>query len=73
MLMANALDLGSCWINQLKWLNDNPVILEYMKQLGMAENERVYGALAVGYPDTEDGLPVRIALPRTGNTVTVIK
>ena len=73
MLMANALDLGSCWINQLKWLNDNPVILEYMKQLGMAENERVYGALAVGYPDTEDGLPVRTALPRTGNTVTVIK
>ena len=73
MLMANALDLGSCWINQLKWLNENPVILEYMQQLGMAENERVYGALAVGYPDTENGLPVRTALPRSGNIVTVIE
>ena len=73
MLMANALNLGSCWINQLKWLNENPVILAYMKQLGMEENERVYGALAVGYPDTENGLPVRTALQRTGNVVTMVE
>lgn len=72
MLMANALDLGSCWINQLKWLNENPVILEYMKELGMNEGERVYGALAVGYPDTADGLPDREPLERTGNNVTVV-
>ena len=58
---------------QLKWLNENPVILAYMQQLGMAEAERVYGALAVGFPDTEDGLPVRTALLRTGNVVTVIE
>ena len=72
MLMANALDLGSCWINQLKWLNENPVIVEYMKNLGMDESERVYGALAVGYPDTADGLPDREPLKRTGNRVTVV-
>ena len=73
MLMANALDLGSCWINQLKWLNEDPVILEYMKKLGMDEGERVYGALAVGYPDTTDGLPNREPLERTGNNVTVVE
>ena len=73
MLMANALDLGSCWINQLKWLNENPVILEYMKKLGMDESERIYGALAVGYPDTADGLPDREALTRTGNKITVVE
>ncbi len=73
MLMANALDLGSVWINQLRWLNENPVILSKMKELGMADDERVYGALAVGYPDTEDGLPVRKPLERTGNIVTRIK
>ena len=72
MLMANAMDLGSCWINQLKWLNDNPVILEYMKKLGMDETERVYGALAVGYPDTANGLPDREPLKRIGNRVTVV-
>ena len=72
MLMANALDLGSCWINQLKWLNENPVILEYMKKLGMDESERVYGSLAVGFPDTSDGLPDREPLKRTGNKITFV-
>lgn len=73
MLMANALDLGSVWINQLRWLNENPVILSKMKELGMAEDERVYGALAVGYSDTDDGLPIRKPLERTGNIVTRVK
>ena len=72
MLMTNALDLGSCWINQLKWLNENTVILEYMKKIGIDESERVYGALAVGYPDSADGLPNREPLARTGNKVTIV-
>lgn len=72
MLMANALDLGSVWINQLRWLNENPVILDAMKELGLGDDERVYGALALGYADTQDGLPVRAPLDRTGNTVTYI-
>ena len=72
MLMANALDLGSCWINQLKWLNENPVLLNFLQGLGLKEGERVYGALAVGYADTKDGLPEREPLKRTGNEVTYI-
>lgn len=72
MLMSNALDMGSCWINQLKWLNENPTILEYLKQIGLREDERVYGALAVGYADTENGLPLREPLPRVGNEVTMV-
>ena len=70
MLMANALDLGSCWINQLKWLNENPVLLDYLHSLGMAGDEKVYCSVALGYADTEDGLPVRSPLPRNGNPVT---
>lgn len=73
MLMANALDLGSVWINQLRWLNENSVIIAKMKQLGMADDERVYGALALGYADTEDGMPIRTPLDRTGNIVTIVK
>lgn len=72
MIQANSLDLGSCWINQLKWLNENPAVCEYLRGLGMQEGERVYGALAVGYPDTESGLPNREPLPRTGNPVTFV-
>ena len=73
MLMANALDLGSVWINQLRWLNENQVILEKMKELGMTDDERVYGALALGYADTEDGMPIRTPQNRTGNEVTYVK
>ncbi len=72
MIAANELSLGSCWINQLKWLNENEAVLAYLRKLGLKENERVYGALAVGYADTKNGLPVRDPLPRTGNEVTYI-
>lgn len=59
MLAANALDVGSCWINQLRWLQDNPVLRDYLHSLGMAEDERVYASLDLGYADTPDGLPNR--------------
>ena len=70
MLEANELDLGSCYINQLKWLNEDQKILFYLQSLGMNEDERVYGSLIVGYPDTNDGKPLRKVLPRKGNEVT---
>lgn len=73
MLMANALDLGSVWINQLRWLNENPVLVDKMKELGMTSDERVYGALALGFADTESGLPSKNPLERTGNKVTYVK
>ena len=72
MLAANALDLGTCWINQLRWLQDNPVILAYLHTLGLAEDEMPFAALSIGYPATEDGLPNRKGLPLTGNAVTYI-
>ena len=73
MIAANALDLGSCWINQLHWLDDHPDIASFMKGLGLREEETICGALALGYPDTEDGLPERKPLEKTGNPVTWIK
>ena len=72
MLMANALDFGSCWINQLRWLNENDAVNAYFRDLGLAEDERIYGAVSIGYADTEDDMPSRSPLPRTGNPVTVI-
>ena len=72
MLMANALDLGSVWINQLNWLGDHESIRKVFARYGLTEDERIYGALSVGWPDTEDGLPNRKTLPRTGNPVTYI-
>ena len=71
--IANALDLGSCWINQLKWLNENEALLSIERELGLLENERIYGALSVGYARTKDSLPDRKPLERRGNAVTWIE
>ena len=73
MIYANAKDLGSCWINQLRWLNENEELLELFYSFGMKEDERVYGALALGYPDSENGLPERRTIERKGNEVTYIR
>ena len=69
MLAANELDLGSCYINQLKWLNEDPTLLEYLRSLGLKESERVYASAAIGYADTESGFPNRAETPRIGNEV----
>ena len=69
MIAANALDLGSCWINQLKWLNEEPELLEYFRRFGMKEDERIYGAVIIGYPATDTGLPKRNLMPLKGNEV----
>ena len=72
MLMANALNLGSCWINQLRWLNENDAINQVFRKYGLSEDERIYGAVSIGYAQTENGLPIRTPLDRTGNPVTWI-
>ena len=70
MVAANALDLGSCYINQLRWLNEDEALLDYLRSLGMKENERVYGAVIVGYPAS--GLPNRSLMAQKGNEITWI-
>ena len=73
MIAANALDLGSCWINQLKWLNETESIRAFFAPYGIEEDERIYGAVSIGYPDTESGLPNRNPLARTGNPITWVE
>ncbi len=70
MIAANALDLGSCWINQLRWLNEEPGLVAYLQSLGMKEDERIYGAVILGYP--AGGLPNRNRMAQKGNEVTYI-
>ncbi len=55
MIAANALDLGSCWINQLHWLEDNKAIRSFLRPYGLEDNETITGGLILGYADT--GLP----------------
>ncbi|KAA8671536.1 nitroreductase family protein [Clostridium sp. WLY-B-L2] len=69
MLAAVSLDIGSCWINQLHWLDDNKCIHGYLVELGLKENETICGGLALGYSQT----PEMACLRRTGNVVTYVK
>lgn len=69
MLMAAELGIGSCWINQLKWLSDHDNIKNYVKKLGIGEEEIICACLALGYSDQPDMAPVL----RKGNRVDLIK
>lgn len=66
MLAATSLGIGSCWLNQLRWLNDHPAIHRYLETLGLDQSERVCGGLALGRYDGQLGA----AKPRTGMKVT---
>ncbi len=68
MIAANALDLGSCWINQLHWLDGNENIRKFMAGHGLAEDETITGGLVLGYP--VGGELIRTPADRQGNPVT---
>ena len=68
MLMATALGLGNCWINNLRWNGDVPAVREFLEGIGVKEDEAVYGALALGYA----AAPPQEAPPRIGNKVEIL-
>lgn len=72
MIAANDQDLGSCWINQLHWLTEDERVLEYLRELGLEEDECICSSVALGYADTENAFPMRTPLKRTGNKVTMV-
>jgi nitroreductase len=69
MLSATSLNIGSCWINQLRWLDGNKEIRAFLEQLGVGENETVCGGLALGIKAVKDQEPLR----RVGNQVTYVR
>ena len=48
-LAATSLNIGSCWINQLRDTQDEPVVRDFLKSLGIPENNRIVGCGALGY------------------------
>lgn len=68
MLAATALEVGSCWINQLHWLEENKAVRTYLKGLGISDNETICGGLALGYAEVS---PIN-ELKRSGNPITFI-
>lgn len=67
-LAAHSLGLGTCWINQLAWLSDEPEIRTVLTGLGIPAEHFVCGAAAVGYPDGPQP-PAPLRKPGTVNIV----
>lgn len=50
-LAATSLQIGSCWINQLKGIEDIPAIRKILTTCHIPENHNVCGSASFGYPD----------------------
>ena len=70
MIAAGALGLGSCWINQLHWLDENQAVRAFLGRLRLEEGETITGGLILGY--SADGSPLRGEPRQGGNPVTWI-
>ena len=68
-LAALSLGIGSCWINQLNVLNDEPGFRAYMTQLGIPLENQLFGCACFGYADGPHPAPTK----RKENTVVVIE
>lgn len=66
-LAAHSLGIGSCWVNQLGCVTDEPQFNAFLTGLGMPPGHRVYGAAAFGHPESTPS-----PLPRRENTVTIV-
>ena len=69
-LAAQSLGIGSCWINQLGTTCDDSEVREFITSLGVPENHKVYGCVALGYVDPET--PMKEKKVKAG-TLTIVK
>jgi len=58
-LAAHSLELGSCYINQLYWLRDDPDVRAYLFELGIPMEYTICSAAAIGYKGAESPAPIR--------------
>ena len=68
-LAAHSLGIGSCWINQLNVLNDEPGFREYMTRLGIPKENQIFGCACFGYADGS----AREAAPRKEESVVFVE
>ncbi len=67
-LAAHSLGLGSCYINQLHWLGNDPKVRSYLFELGIPKEHTICSAAAIGYIEKESSAP-----QRKEGTIRIIK
>lgn len=68
LLMAQALGVGSCWINQVRVTCDDPAVRVLLREFGVPDSHVVTGSIALGYIARETP-----AKPRKENLTTIIE
>jgi nitroreductase len=58
-LAAQSLGLGSCYINQLHWLRDDPGVRSFLFELGVPKEHTICSSAVVGFIGTESPAPAR--------------
>lgn len=67
-LAAESLGLGSCYVNQLHWLRDDPGVRDFLSGLGIPREHTICSAAAIGYIGKKPAPP-----PRREGTTRVIR
>lgn len=68
LLMAQALGVGSCWINQVRHTCDVPEVRAILKELGVPDDHIVTTCIALGYIAKETP-----AKPRHDDLITIVE
>lgn len=58
-LAAQSMGLGSCYLNQLHWLRDDPGVRDFLFELGIPKEHTICSAAAVGTIGKESVPPAR--------------
>jgi nitroreductase len=58
-LAAQSLGLGSCYINHLHWLRDDPSVRTYLLELGIPKDHTICSSAAIGFIGAESTAAVR--------------
>jgi nitroreductase len=58
-LAAQSLGLGSCYINQLHWLRNDPKLRDFLFELGIPREHTICSSAAVGYIAKASNTPKR--------------
>ena len=58
-IAAESMKLGTCYVNQLHWLRDDPGVRAYLAELGVPREHTICSAAAVGYIAAESPAPAR--------------
>lgn len=68
LLAATSLGLGSCWINQVRDVCDDPAVRALLTEYGVPENHIVNACASIGYA----AAPANVH-ERAENTVSIVK